>query len=253
MKFGTAWKGVFIFTFLIASATQASASTLSTGEIINAINQERTSRGLSTLNTNSALTQAAENRSVVLANAGYITHVTAPSGTPWPEISQVGYQYSLAGENLALGIETTSELVARWMASPTHRENILEGKFEDIGIGITLGQYEGRVVSYVVSYYGQKKTGVAKASVAPANPVISSASVSAPVRAPKASPKLSQKSVTPSNSPVLSSKYTVETLPEATPVSVPSNSDEEEVRIVDRIIAFFGSHLRNLKMRFGLL
>ena len=274
MKLASAWKGVFIFIiFSLLSIPAASAAGPLPSDIVHFINNERTSRGLSSLKIDPALSQAAQSRSAVLAGEGRIFHVTAPKDTPWPEIAQVGYNYSFAGENLALGIETPAELTARWMASPTHRENILEEDFEDIGVGVTMGHYEGKVVSYVVSYYGKKKTGSAVASVSQAVPVDSSASsVSAPKtfivsEAPQvAGSKSASLSSVPSSKPVpvkaikkakvvypvLSSKYTLETLPPAAPdISDAPAPGGEKVRVIERIIALFGSSFRTLMTSVG--
>lgn len=244
--------GVFIFAiFSTLAIPQANAaSTLTATNVVATINQERVSRGLNTLRIDPALSQAAQDRSLVLAQHGRIFHVTAPKNTPWPEIAQAGYKYSFAGENLALGIETPHELVARWMASPTHRENILEEEFEDIGVGITVGTYEGMTVSYVVSYYAKKKTGAGVASLSQTAPVISSAPaklVSRPVPTEAPVRKVGV------SSPVLSDDYTLETLPPALPDISTSTDSEEDARVIDRLIAIFGSYLRTFQMRIGLL
>lgn len=247
MKLTHALWGFFIFTiFATFALPNTYAAGLSASEIVSSINKERTSRGLNALNINPKLTQAAQNRSAVLARAGRIFHVSARKDTPWAELSQVGYTYTLAGENLALGIEAPSELASRWMASPTHRENILEAKFEDIGIGITTGYYEGQLMSYVVSYYGQKKAGATSASISQVAPVISSTSVK-PISKPVPVEALVRKAET---SPVLSDRYTLETLPPAIPDISASlhRGEKNRVRIVDRIIALLGSFLKSMRM-----
>lgn len=248
MKLTHALWGFFIFIiFATFALPNAYASGLSASEIVSSINKERTSRGLNALNINPKLTQAAQARSEVLARAGRIFHIRAPKDTPWAVLSQVGYSYILAGENLALGIETHSELTSRWMASPTHRENILEAKFEDIGIGITTGYYEGQLMSYVVSYYGQKKAGATSASISQVAPVISSTSA---VSIPKPVPAKVSIRKAEIHSPVLSDNYTLETLPPAIPnisTSSPEKGDER-VRIVDRIIALLDSFLKSMRM-----
>lgn len=249
MKFSRHLLGVFIFAiFFTLAPVSTEATGLQVSEIVSQINRERSSRGLSTLKFNNALTQAAQARSAVLAQAGQIFHVSAPTGVQWTELSQAGYDYTLAGENLALGIESDAELISRWMLSPTHRENILEAEFEDIGIGITVGNYQGRLMSYVVSYYGKKKTGAVTATVAQAAPV-SSVAVSSPKGVSKSAPT-SQKTLKPSptsSSPVLSRQYTIETMPEAAPdiSSAPAQAPSgERVRVIDQIIAFFSSYVR---------
>jgi uncharacterized protein YkwD len=52
----------------------------------------------------------------------------------------VGYRYRVAGENLAQGFTDPQALTAAWMASPTHRANILDHDFNETGIGISNGK-----------------------------------------------------------------------------------------------------------------
>ena len=58
----------------------------------------------------------------------------APDGStsPWDFIHQSGYNYIFAGENLAKGFTDANSVVAAWMNSPSHRENILSNKYKDV-------------------------------------------------------------------------------------------------------------------------
>jgi uncharacterized protein YkwD len=48
---------------------------------------------------------------------------------------KVNYEYVVVGENLAEGDFTSdADLVKGWMDSPGHRANILNTKYEEIGI-----------------------------------------------------------------------------------------------------------------------
>jgi uncharacterized protein YkwD len=50
-----------------------------------------------------------------------------------------GYEFSMAGENLASGFETAEILVESWMLSPGHRVNVMSPNFTHVGIAIIDG------------------------------------------------------------------------------------------------------------------
>jgi uncharacterized protein YkwD len=50
-------------------------------------------------------------------------------------ISAVGVNWATVGENIATGYPTPASVVAAWMASTGHCQNILDPEFSEIGIG----------------------------------------------------------------------------------------------------------------------
>ena len=107
------------------------------------INRERAAHGESPLVLNQDLQDAAQAHSESMAAGEYFEH-TSPSGdTVLDRLRQAGYisgemAYEV-GENIAYGSlqdATPTAIVAAWMASPGHRENILNGDFRDTGMGI---------------------------------------------------------------------------------------------------------------------
>ncbi|WP_060651039.1 CAP domain-containing protein [Rhodococcus pyridinivorans] len=108
------------------------------------VNQERTSKGLSALETSSQLRNSACGKADHLLQHDYFAHVAPNGTTPWSFIDQAGYQYTLAGENLAEHYPDNYEFVQAWMNSPSHRANVL-GEFSEQGIC----EREGMVVMHV--------------------------------------------------------------------------------------------------------
>ena len=105
-------------------------------------------------------------------NKQYWAH-TAPDGKePWDFMSEAGYSYQVAGENLARDFSTTSAMVAAWMASPTHRANIMNGRYTEIGIAVINGTLEGVETTLVVQMFGTPRSSTVKASV-PTGPATS--------------------------------------------------------------------------------
>lgn len=75
----------------------------------------------------------------------YFAHVS-PSGVDARQfVEKIGYRYILIGENLALGnFDGDQDLVKAWMGSPGHRANILHARFQEIGVAVGKGTFEGR-------------------------------------------------------------------------------------------------------------
>lgn len=127
---------------------------LSTGQVLSYHNNERSAHGLPPLRTNSKLNIAAANKSYDMIMHDYFAH-TSPRGlTPWYWIRNSGYQYKQAGENLAIDFYDASQLHRAWMNSPSHRANILNSNYIDVGISVRSGQYQGRQTTIVVVMFG---------------------------------------------------------------------------------------------------
>ena len=118
-------------------------SNISPEEVISLTNKERAQAGLPTLNTDSKLTEAALSKGAYMLAKNYWAH-TAPDGTePWKFILDSGYKYRFAGENLARDFATPEAVVTAWMASQTHKDNLLSTKYQDIGIAFFNGDLNG--------------------------------------------------------------------------------------------------------------
>lgn len=130
------------------------SSSITVQQVLDAINQERANSGLSRLSLNRSLSTAATAKATDMFNVQYWAH-TSPSGTsPWTFIKHAGYQYSVAGENLARDFADTDEMVSAWMGSPTHKDNIMNGKFTETGIAVVDGKLEGIETTLVVQMFG---------------------------------------------------------------------------------------------------
>lgn len=103
------------------------------------VNAERTSRGLPALARDSKLDAAARNHSADMAANNYFDH-DSQNGTSFStRITNAGYTWVSAGENIAAGQRTPRAVMTAWMASKGHCQNILSGSFADLGVGIASG------------------------------------------------------------------------------------------------------------------
>ena len=139
---------------------EAYASTITPGNIISLTNKERTAGGLGTLTNNSKLASAALAKANDMLAKQYWDHFGPNGETPWQFIRASGYAYVFAGENLAKGFRTSEGVVEAWMASPTHRANIMSGNYRDIGVAVVEGELLGKQTILVVQMFGNLTSSV---------------------------------------------------------------------------------------------
>jgi len=129
-------------------------SHITTTELIEHTNEERRQQGLGELTVNEELSNAAFLKAQDMFANDYWAH-TSPSGVkPWKWLADVNYNYSVAGENLAKNYPTAAATVDAWMGSETHRANILNAKYVDVGFAVVDGELQGRETTLVVAFYG---------------------------------------------------------------------------------------------------
>lgn len=139
-------------------------SNISASDLLGDTNTQREQNSLPDLKVNDELTNAAFMKAKDMFAHNYWAHVSPTGVTPWKWLGDAGYNYDVAGENLAKNYPTAQATVDAWMASPTHRANILNNKYQDIGFAVVDGMLDGRDTTLVVAYYGDPATA-ATASV----------------------------------------------------------------------------------------
>ncbi len=128
-------------------------------KLVELTNIRRGDEGVDMLLFNLVLREAAQMKANDMAEKGYFAH-TSPEGlTPWYWLDKVGYDYLYAGENLAVNFKESHEVDEAWMRSPTHRDNIINERFEEIGIATAEGEYKGEEATFVVQIFGTKAEG----------------------------------------------------------------------------------------------
>lgn len=122
--------------------------------VIELTNQNRENIGINNLSQNELLNLAAQLKAADMAEKGYFAH-TSPEGiTPWYWFNLVGYSYVYAGENLAVNFTDSYDINKAWMESPKHKKNIINEKFDEIGVGTAVGEYKGKEALFVVQLFG---------------------------------------------------------------------------------------------------
>ncbi|MEG3626316.1 CAP domain-containing protein [Streptomyces poriticola] len=104
--------------------------------VVQLVNSERSKAGCSPVTADAELTKAAQDHSKDMADHGNMSHTGSDGSDPGTRITRAGYSWSTYGENVAYGYETPEKVMAGWMNSPGHRENILNCEFKEIGVGL---------------------------------------------------------------------------------------------------------------------
>lgn len=136
-------------------------SNIGTQQIIEDTNKERQKQNLPLLRENKALSQAAYLKAQNMFEENYWAHFSPSGKDPWGFILGSGYKFSYAGENLAKNFYNSSDVVSAWMDSPTHRDNILNSNYQDIGIAVVEGTLGGQKTTLVVQMFGKTYEAVA--------------------------------------------------------------------------------------------
>jgi len=183
----------------------AYATSMSINDLLQATNQQRLSNGASGLTRSSKLDQAAQAKANDMATRNYWSHNTPEGNPPWVFVDQAGYSYKMAGENLAYGFMTSSDTVAGWMNSPSHRENLLSSAFADVGFGYAnSSDYQNSgPETIVVAMYGTALLDPAP-SPAPVASIPPSSPATQKVAAAESSAQQQQTQSTPATEPPVS-------------------------------------------------
>lgn len=110
-------------------------------EVVSLVNKERVAAGLNELTLHYELRLAAQIRAEECMTV--FSH-TRPDGTSFKTaITEAGAPSSYNGENVALGYTSAQHVVSGWMSSPGHRDNILNPRFNMIGVGLIKNKGNG--------------------------------------------------------------------------------------------------------------
>jgi len=141
------------------------ASQISPLKIVELTNQERAKVGVPPLTLNPILSESAQRKAGDMFAFDYWSH-NSPSGrTPWDFFKEVGYRFSLAGENLARDFVSPETVVSAWMASPTHRSNLLNPNYREIGVAVVDGNLAGVETTLVVQHFATPVEALAQKPV----------------------------------------------------------------------------------------
>ncbi len=167
-------------------------SNISKDEVIRLTNQERANQGLPALQENPTLDWAATLKAQDMISKDYWAHNSPDGHEPWYFFTQAGYQYAYAGENLAKNFDNSSQIVSAWMASSSHKENILNKNYSQIGVVVMNGKLQGEETTLVVQSLGAPAGSLAQSKIVTPPPLpspsISPSPASSTLPSPSPSP-----------------------------------------------------------------
>lgn len=123
-------------------------------KLLELTNQQRQKHSLQPLKLNDKLSNAAFKKAKDMFAKNYWAHYAPDGKTPWDFILSSGFQYEVAGENLAKNFLYSDGVVEAWMQSPSHKDNILRSDYTDIGFAIVNGRLNGEDTTLVVQMFG---------------------------------------------------------------------------------------------------
>jgi len=131
----------------------ACLAAIETDSIISLTNAERQRAGIDGLQENNLLSQAARAKGQAILTAQIFQH-NFPNKKFSSWIKESGYQYNYVGENLAINFVTDEGVIRAWLNSPTHKNNLLNENFSDIGVAVLNGKFQGNNTTLVVQIFG---------------------------------------------------------------------------------------------------
>ncbi len=116
-------------------------------------NQEREKNNLPPLALNDCLSQAAHKKAEDMFSKNYWAHFSPTGTTPWDFMIDIGCKYEYAGENLAKNFMFSDGVVTAWMNSQSHKENIINKNYSQVGYAIVNGVLNGEETTLVVQLF----------------------------------------------------------------------------------------------------
>lgn len=135
-------------------ASEYLVATILPAVVMDETNASRVEENLPELTRSSVLDEAARMKAEDMAKGSYFAHWSPEGTSPWHWFTEAGYSYVYAGENLAVHFTDSTAVVDAWLKSPSHRENIMNEKYTEIGIGTAAGKFEGYDTVFVVQLFG---------------------------------------------------------------------------------------------------
>lgn len=167
--------GMIVLVFILLLFIPANSfisSAYGSDILVQLTNKTREQYNVNPLNPNATLMSAAQAKAEHMVKNKYFAHFAPDGTTPWQFFNESGYSYKIAGENLAITNEDEQAVITSWMNSPTHRDNLLNNQYSDIGIGIAAyGEYENHSnTTVIVAFYATANSPLLVTGAEPTNP-----------------------------------------------------------------------------------
>lgn len=159
-----------VLTPMLGLGKRAFASSISASRLVDLANAARADAGVGLVSVDSRLVAAATAKANDMFEDQYWAHYAPDGKSPWDFILEAGYNYVYAGENLAIDFITSDAVHNAWMNSPSHRDNIINPNYKNIGIAVVDGVFEGSQTTIVVQMFGSETSAPAPEPETPPAP-----------------------------------------------------------------------------------
>jgi hypothetical protein len=149
------FEAVFLIGTLVVVPSSGYFANIISSVLVYDTNRVRAASDVPPLTVNPFLVAAAQRKADDMAARGYFSHESPEGASPWQWMQEVGYQYASAGENLAVNFVDSDVVMQAWLSSESHRTNILNGNFTEIGVATARGNYRGREAIFVVQLFAR--------------------------------------------------------------------------------------------------
>lgn len=130
----------------------ASVSSFSSDQIIELTNQVRQNNNLPPLQPSYILSKTAYAKAQDILTNQYFSHISPQGKSPWSWLEDENYFYTVAGENLAAAFNSPQAIVNAWLSSATHRANLLDPDYEEIGVAVVTGYLNQKNTTIIVQH-----------------------------------------------------------------------------------------------------
>jgi uncharacterized protein YkwD len=124
-------------------------------EMLDRVNLERAARRLPPLRRHPRLDETAQGHANDMLTRRYYGHETPEGKTVMDREQARGYRASFAGENIARGQYSVTEVMDGWMGSPVHQEHLLSTMLNEVGFGLAFGKIPGSYEILWVQNFGR--------------------------------------------------------------------------------------------------
>jgi len=130
------------------SVVQNNPVSIDKSEIYTLVNEYRKSKGLEEVQVDTRLETSSLNKANHMVANNYFDH-----GNPWSFISDAGYKFKYASENLAVNYYSSSSIIRGWKESPSHNRAMLDNRNQQMGFAylceINISSYENTCLAVI--------------------------------------------------------------------------------------------------------
>lgn len=157
---------IFIILGIFLLPKLAFLSSITEQNIIDQTNKERVSLSIPALTTNALLTKAAYAKAKAIVDSQTFQHdIGDKHFSSW--VKDVDYKYTYVGENLALDFTTSEGTIKAWLNSQSHKKNLLNDKFKEIGVAVIEDKFQGKNTTIIVQIFGTPVIPLSNVAVEP--------------------------------------------------------------------------------------